>query len=164
MGKFTYLFQKWWVPEPIAQKLMGSQEPMEPMLTEPLSISTVENFILDSAHPSLITIARHFITLQENVTKVIILQWSNGLDSCLWSCRPGFNSPAGSFTCFLQIFKISQTLRAYSRFQRTIGNLRLFQSKVEVWNYPKTISKIPARPGTSMKIILENQVFRRLAA
>ena len=26
----------WWVPEPIVKKLMGSQEPMEPMLTEPL--------------------------------------------------------------------------------------------------------------------------------
>ena len=36
VGKFISLFQKWWVPEPIAQKLMGSQEPTEPMLTEPL--------------------------------------------------------------------------------------------------------------------------------
>ena len=50
-------------------------------------------------------------------------------------------------------------MRAYSRFQQTIGNLRLFWSKVEVLNYPKTLSKLPARPGTSMKIILENQVF-----
>ena len=39
VGKFTSLFQKWWVPEPIAQKLMGSQEPMEPMLTEPLTMT-----------------------------------------------------------------------------------------------------------------------------
>ena len=31
--------------------------------------STVENFILDSAHQSLITIARRFIRLQENVIK-----------------------------------------------------------------------------------------------
>ena len=95
------------------------------------------------------------------LSKVIILPWSNGLDSCLWSCSPGFNSPAGSFTCFLQIFKISQTLRAYSRFQRTLGKSRLFQSKVEILNYPNTLSKLPARPGTSMKIILENQVFTK---
>ena len=50
-------------------------------------------------------------------------------------------------------------MRAYSRFQRTLGKSRLFQSKVEILNYPNTLSKLPARPGTSMKIILENQVF-----
>ena len=50
-------------------------------------------------------------------------------------------------------------MRAYSRFQQTLGKSRLFQSKVEILNYPNTLSKIPARPGTSMKIILENQVF-----
>ena len=50
-------------------------------------------------------------------------------------------------------------MRAYCRFQRTLGKSRLFQSKVEILNYPNTLSKLPARPGTSMKIILENQVF-----
>ena len=50
-------------------------------------------------------------------------------------------------------------MRAYSRFQQTLGKSRLFQSKVEILNYPNTLSKLLVRPGTSMKIILENQVF-----
>ena len=52
-----------------------------------------------------------------------MVQWSNGIDTHLWSEQLGFNSLSGHFICFCSYFDFPQTFRTYIWFQQTLVNI-----------------------------------------